>query len=145
MTSSVFGVIISSQKQIFDHFREILFQIENFNAIHTKIGKAGINMNAYYERTNREAIADNHSININFGDSIISIICAIVAFFTSSVAVKVEKALLATAGFVGFFGVIGSMDNGNIGMIGGILLCAVFSLVEFFIFKSMIKSKKISE
>jgi hypothetical protein len=47
--------------------------------------------------------------------------------------------------FVAFFGVIGSMDSGSIGMFAGISLCSLFSLIEFFIFKSMIKSKKASE
>lgn len=98
-------------------------------------------MNAYYEKTNRQAIADNHSINTSFGDGLISFICTIVAFFTSAAAVKVEKTILSTVCFVAFFGVIGSMDSGSIGLASGILLCAIFSLVEFFIFKSMLKSK----
>ena len=102
-------------------------------------------MNAYYERTNRQAIADNHSINTSFGDGLISLICTIVAFFTSAAAVKVEKTILSTVCFVAFFGVIGSMDSGSIGMFAGISLCSLFSLIEFFIFKSMIKSKKASE
>ncbi len=101
-------------------------------------------MNAYYERTNRQAIADNHSINTSFGDGLISLICAIVAFFTSAVAVKVEKTILSTVCFVAFFGVIGSIDNGSMGLASGILLCSLFSLVEFFIFKSMVKSKTTS-
>lgn len=102
-------------------------------------------MNAYYERNHRTAVADNHSFNTNVGDRLISFICMIVAFFTSSVAVKVEKAVVCTFGFVAFFGVIGSMESGSLGMLGGILLCFAVSLVEFFIFKSMIKGKQSSK
>ena len=101
-------------------------------------------MNAYYERTNRQAIANNHSINTAFGDGLISFICAVVAFFTSAAAVKVEKVVLSTVCFVAFFGIIGSMESGSIGMLFGILLCSACSLVEFFIFKSMMNNKKAS-
>ena len=100
-------------------------------------------MNAYYQRTNRTiVVTDNNPINV--GDKLISLICTIVAFFTSAVAVKVEKAVLCTVCFVAFFGVIGSMESGNIGLLGGILLCAALTLVEFFIFKSMVKRNKSS-
>ena len=97
-------------------------------------------MNAYYQKPNRTIIVtDNNPIAA--GDKLISIICAIIAFFTCAVAVRIEKATLCTVGFVAFFGVIGSMDNGSIGMAGGALLCLAISFVEFLIFKSMAKKK----
>ncbi len=97
-------------------------------------------MNAYYQRPNRTiVVTDNNPINV--GDKLIAIICAIVAFFTSAVAVKIEKATLCTVGFVAFFGVIGSMETESIGMLGGALLCLAISFVEFLIFKSMAKKK----
>ena len=102
-------------------------------------------MNAYYEKTNRSVAIDNAkplNINVNVGDRLIAAICAIVAVFTSAVAVKIEKAVLCTGGFVAFFGVIGSIESGNLSMVLGIVICAVISLLEFFVFKSMFKKKK---
>lgn len=102
-------------------------------------------MNAYYEKTNRSVAIDNAKpldINVNVGDRLIAAICAIVAVFTSAVAVKIEKAVLCTGGFVAFFGVIGSIESGNLSMVLGIVICAVISLLEFFVFKSMFKKKK---
>ena len=97
-------------------------------------------MNAYYPGTTRTiVVTDNNPINV--GDKMISLICAIIALFTSAVAIKIEKATLCTAGFIAFFGIIGSMENGNLGMLVGILFCIVISLVEFSVFKSMIKNK----
>lgn len=101
-------------------------------------------MNAYYER-GRTSVADQHSIDTVFGDRLISLICTLVAFFTSAIAVKVEKAILSTICFVGFFGIIGSMETGNIGLFFGLLLCTACSLLEFFIFKSLIKSNRSSK
>jgi hypothetical protein len=98
-------------------------------------------MNAYYPGTTRTiVVTDNNPINV--GDKLISFICMIVALFTSAIAVKIEKATLCTAGFVAFFGIIGSMENGNLGLLAGVFFCIVISLVEFAIFKSMLKSKK---
>ncbi len=102
-------------------------------------------MNAYYERTNRTAAIDNArpiNVNVNIGDRLIAAICAIVAIFTSAVAVRIEKAVLCTGGFVAFFGVIGSIESGNLSMILGVVICAVISLAEFFVFKSMFRKKK---
>ena len=97
-------------------------------------------MNAYYQKPNRTIIVtDNNPIAA--GDRLIALICAIVAFFTSTVAIRIEKATLCTVGFVAFFGVIGSMDNGNVGMVGGAILCLAISFVEFLVFKSMAKKK----
>ena len=102
-------------------------------------------MNAYYERTNKTvAINDTKplNINVNVGDKLIAAICAIVAIFTSAIAVKIEKAVVCTGGFVAFFGIIGGIESGNISMIIGVALCAVISLAEFFVFKSLFKKKK---
>ena len=102
-------------------------------------------MNAYYERTNKTvAINDTKplNINVNVGDKLIAAICAIVAIFTSAIAVKIEKAVVCTGGFVAFFGIIGGIESGNISMVIGVALCAVISLAEFFVFKSLFKKKK---
>ena len=102
-------------------------------------------MNAYYEKTNRTvAINDTKplNMNVNLGDKLIAMICAVVAIFTSTIAVRIEKTVLCTGGFVAFFGVIGGIESGSISMVIGIALCAVITLVEFFVFKSLFKKKK---
>ena len=99
-------------------------------------------MNAYYERTNKTAVIGNvKPLDLSFIDRIISILCAIVAFFTSAVAVKVEKAVVSTAGFVAFFGIIGGIESGNVSMLFGVAICAVISIVEFFVLRSIFKKK----
>ena len=97
-------------------------------------------MNAYFDNqayTNRPYSSPSIT-NVRVGDKLISVICAIIAFFTCSVMVKVEKATVATALFFAFFGVIGSIDNGSVGLLGGVLLCALISLIEFLTLKSMV-------
>ena len=97
-------------------------------------------MNAYFENTtysNRLSSAPAIT-DVRIGDKLISVICAIIAFFTCSVMVKVEKATVATALFFSFFGVIGSIDNGSLGLFGGVALCALIILIEFLTLKSMV-------
>jgi len=98
-------------------------------------------MNAYYQRNNRTiTVTDTRPYRgAMAGDKLIAFICAIVAALTSTVAVRIEKALLCTAGFILSFGVIGGMENGSIGLLSGILICSAVALVEFLIFKSMFK------
>ena len=99
-------------------------------------------MNAYFDRTQRTAvITDDRTLNINVFDKIVAVICSIIAFFTSATAIRVEKAVSCTVGFVAFFGVIGSIESGSLAMLPGIAVCAIISLIEFFIFKSMFKKK----
>ena len=95
-------------------------------------------MNAYYTGTRKTVVVtDNNPINV--GDKLIAMICAIIAFFTSAVAVKIEKATLCTEGFIAFFGIIGGIENGSIGMLAGVFFCIVIALVETAVFKSMFK------
>lgn len=102
-------------------------------------------MNAYYQRTNRTVVVtDNKPLDINIGDKLISFICAVIAFFTSTVAVAIEKATLSVLGFVAFFGVVGSIELGSISMLAGVAICSVISIAEFFILKSLIKKGKAS-
>ena len=100
-------------------------------------------MNAYYQKNNKKTLVTDTTLfpEISIGDKLISFICAIVALLTCSVAVKIEKAVICTAVFFAFFGIIGSMESGSMGMFGGLLLCALCTLVEFLIFRSMFKKK----
>lgn len=102
-------------------------------------------MNAYYQGTNRTIIANNSkALDINVGDKLISFICAVISFFTSTVAVAIEKATLSAVGIIAFIGIIGSMELGSISVLFGVAICALISIVEFFILKSLIKKGKAS-
>ena len=122
----------------------IIFPIyENQDQIETFLERAVFNMNAYYQQNNIRQIRGNVGSlpTIHVGDKLINFICAIVALFTSAVAVKVEKAVLCTVFFVAFFGVIGGMESGKLSLFVGILLSAGITLIEYFILKSL-SSKK---
>ena len=97
-------------------------------------------MNAYFDnRTYSDRLSSAPSVSgARIGDRLISVICAIIAFFTCSVMVKVEKATVATALFFAFFGIVGSIDNGGIGLLGGVLLCALVTVIELITLKSMV-------
>lgn len=98
-------------------------------------------MNAYYTGTGFKAGTiekTTHKEHV-IGDRLIAFICAIVAMVTCPVAVKLEKATIATALVLAFFGVIGSMEANTVSIGLGVVLCLGIALVEFAIFKSMAK------
>ena len=99
-------------------------------------------MNAYYNNTNVGIREGRARGGIRIVDGIITLICAIVAALTSSVAVKIEKVALSTALFIAFFGLIGSMDAGNISMLFGTILCIACALLEMAVLKSIVKPAK---
>lgn len=98
-------------------------------------------MNAYYENTGFRAgsIGTRERQQNVMGDKLISFICAIVAMVTCPVAVKLEKATVATALIFTFFGIVGSMEADTISMGWGAVLCISIALFELAIFKSMVK------
>ena len=99
-------------------------------------------MNAYYnpERTSTSQRANGIN-SVTYGLGFINFLCAIVAFFTSTAAIKVEKICFSAICFVAFFGTVGSMESGNIGMLLGITICALATLLEFATLKSLVKRK----
>lgn len=99
-------------------------------------------MNAYYQNPKITRATDIRPYpSVTVGDKLISCICMIVAALTCSVAIKVEKAVLCTVSFVGFFGVIGSMESGALGMLAGLFLCAIIGGIELLVFKSLFGKK----
>ncbi len=97
-------------------------------------------MNAYYQNEHITSLGERelyrrHTVTV--GDRLISFICFLAAIFTNATVVKVEKAVLSTAGVFIFFGVIGSMDCGRLGLLAGLLICGLVVLVEFFILRSI--------
>ena len=100
-------------------------------------------MNAYYQKNNKTTLVTDSNLfpTISLGDRLISFICTVVAILTSATAVKIEKASVGTALFLAFFGVIGGMESETLGTFWGLMLCAVISLAEYLVFKSMMKRK----
>lgn len=97
-------------------------------------------MNAYYQKNSKRTLVTDKNLfpTITICDKLISFICSVIAILTCSAAVKIEKATVCTVGFFSFFGLIGSMDMGNIGLFLGVVLCAAIAFIEFLVFKSMI-------
>lgn len=99
-------------------------------------------MNAYYQNPKVNIATDIHPYpSAALGDKFISFICMMISALTCSTAIKVEKAVLCTVCFVGFFGVIGGMECGAVGMLAGLFLCAVIGGIELLIFKSLFAKK----
>lgn len=101
-------------------------------------------MNAYYQKNNKTTLVTDGNLfpEVNFGDRLISVLCAIVAFFSSVAVVRIAKATFGTVLFLAFFGIVGGMESGNVGTFAGLLLCAAVSFVEFLTLKSMIRRRK---
>ena len=98
-------------------------------------------MNAYYQNPTVKS-HQTYYPEIRVGDRLISIICAIIAFFSSRVAIAIEKSLLCTVAFFGFFGVIGGMENGTISLALGLVLCLLLSATELSILRSMVRNAR---
>ncbi len=98
-------------------------------------------MNAYYQHEHISNTRQEELFSSTAGDRLIALICAVVAFFTNVITLRIMKALLCTVGFVGFFGVVGSMECESIGIFAGLLLCFAIAGGEFLLFKNMMKKK----
>lgn len=100
-------------------------------------------MNAYIENYSNVRYNENTRVrehtNKQFGDVLISFICAIVGLVTCSAAIKLEKTIAIFALFVAFFGVIGGIESGALSWFFGMVLCAVISLLEYVALKSVFK------
>ncbi len=71
------------------------------------------------------------------GDGIINLICAIVAIVTCPAAVMLEKTAVVFALFLSAIAVVGAIENGIIPMFAGISICAIISLCEYGMLKSL--------
>jgi len=106
-------------------------------------------MNAYLDSCNSTKY--NHNTRARAysgrrsGEGFISFIYAFIGMVTCSAAVKIEKAIVAFALFLAFFGVLGGIETGSFSWFSGIILCAVISLLEYVtlnsVFKPMIKGE----
>ena len=99
-------------------------------------------MNAYFTDSKRHT---RHLPKINITHGFIEFICSIVAFFTCDTVVNIIKIGVCAISFVAFFGIIGGIESGSIGMMGGLLSCAAISLIEFFTIRSVVSRKKTRE
>ena len=99
-------------------------------------------MNAYFTDSHRST---RHTPKINITHGFIEFICSIVAFFTCEAVVKIIKISVCALSFVGFFGIIGGIESGSIGMMAGLLICAVLSSIEFITLRSLMVKNKSEE
>lgn len=79
---------------------------------------------------------------IEISDGFISFICSLVALFTCSAAIAVEKVAVCVVCFVGFFGIIGGMESGALSAFVGLLLCALVTGVEALVLRSFAKKRR---
>ena len=98
-------------------------------------------MNAYYQN---ESIRQTtrYTTEIHTSDRLIAFICTIVAIFTSRAAIIITKCALCTAGILMFFGIIGSMESGRIGMLFGAVLCLAIIAIESTLIRSAVRTSK---
>ena len=91
-------------------------------------------MNAYYNESNvRRATLE---------DKTTSLICALISFITNKTFVTVVKLAVIAIAFFGFVATLGRIDSGSVGFFGGVIMCAVFSLLEIIVIGSMVGQKK---
>lgn len=89
------------------------------------------------EKTEEKRIRRFPSVEIHKG--FINFICSLIRIITCETAVKIEKVSLAIAGFIGFFGVMGGVESGTIGLGAGMFLFAVITFSEIIVLRSISK------
>lgn len=95
-------------------------------------------MNAYYTNGNSvKKIRTSGIPKINVGNGFIEFICSLVAFFTCRAVINIFKVTLSLVCFIAFFGIVGGMDSGSIGLLKGVICCAGCSVIEAIILKSV--------
>ena len=95
-------------------------------------------MNAYYTNTGSQKKLSSRALpKINLGNGFIEFICSLVAFFTCRAIVNIVKISISLVCFIAFFGIVGGMDSGSIGMGSGFICCAACTLIEAALLKSM--------
>lgn len=104
--------------------------------------KGTFEMNTLYninnEKTREKRIRRFPTIEIHKG--FINFICSLIRILTCETAVKIEKVSLSIAGFIGFFGVMGGVESGTIGLGAGIFLFAVITFLEIIVLRSISKN-----
>lgn len=96
-------------------------------------------MNKYYEieksrKSNCSYIGKIESENDVAVDSLVGFICTLIAFFTSEKVLTVVRVISTLACFVGFIGILGSVDAGTMSLGGGILLSLFMVFIEIVCF-----------
>lgn len=102
-------------------------------------------MNAYFENANTRLNNSSKAKEIHahqFGDSLISFICAIIGIITCPAAIAIEKTAAVFALFVLSVFVIGAVESASLPMFFGIAICGIVSLFEYALLKSMFARAK---
>ncbi len=96
-------------------------------------------MNKYYEidqnrKSNCSYIGRFETENDNIADSFIASFCALLAFFRSEGFLTAMRVISTLACFIGFVGIIGSVESGNMTVGNGIIFSIFMIFIEIVCF-----------
>ena len=92
-------------------------------------------MNAYYN----DFDIKKHS---GIDDKCISVICAIMKFFSNRYFIGALKVSIIVVALFGFIATVGMVDEGTLGFFSGTAICFIISAVEFVLVGSMVKKAR---
>ena len=102
-------------------------------------------MNAYFENANtrfNNGLRANETHSRQFGDGLISFICAITGILTCPAAIAIEKTAAVFALIILSVFVVGAVESASMPMFFGIAICGILSLFEYALLKSMFRRAK---
>lgn len=88
-------------------------------------------MNAYYN--------DSHFKKTSVEDKAANAVCKIISLFTNNIFVTVLKIIAVISAIWGFVATVGKVSDGEMSFIGGVLICAVLSVIEIFVIGSIVQ------
>ena len=91
-------------------------------------------MNAYYH--------DSDIKKTNLEDRATSAICSFISLLTNKTFVTVIKLIIIALSLVGFFATLGKINDGSIGFFMGVVVCAVFAILDIATIGSMVEQNQ---
>ncbi len=91
-------------------------------------------MNAYYHETD---IAKT-----SLEDRATSAACSFISLLTNKTFVTVIKLIVVALALIGFVVTLGKINDGSVGFFIGVVVCAVFAVLDIATIGSMIEQKK---
>ncbi len=91
-------------------------------------------MNAYYH--------DSDIKKTNLEDKATSAVCSLISLLTNKTFLTVVKLIVVVLALVGFVATLGKINDGSIGCFMGVIVCAVFAVLDIATLGSMVEQKK---
>ena len=91
-------------------------------------------MNAYYH--------ESDITKTSLEDKATSVACSFISLLTNKTFVTIVKLIIIALALVGFVTTLGKINNGSIGFFMGVVICAVFAVLDIATIGSMIEQKK---